>query len=216
MTGHLSELGRTAHEDLARRHDAREVSLRASRESIRCSANAIRAAHRGETETAEGLAADSAAHLDRARQACDGLPMIRWAGFVADAEKEYAEARCTLAVLSGQPLPSAAETGVDTAAWLNGLAETVGELRRFLLDQLRRVDLPGRIERCEALLEAMDDIYALLVTIDFPDGITSGLRRSTDVARSILERTRGDFTTAQLQERLRDALDAHRADILDT
>jgi translin len=215
VTADLVHLGRRAHDDLAARHDAREVALRASRESIRCSANAIRAAHRADVAAAESLVGESAAHLDRAREACEDLPMVRWAGFVADAEKEYAEARCTLAVVAGRPLPSAAEAGVDTAAWLNGVAETVGELRRFLLDQLRRVDRPGRIERCEAMLQAMDDIYAMLVTIDFPDGITGGLRRSTDVARSILERTRGDFTTAQLQERLREALDAHRADLRD-
>ncbi len=210
MTDHdLSELGRDAYDDLQARHDAREVALRSSRQSIRASANAIRAAHRGELEAARDLVGDSADHLRRAVDACDGLPMIRWAGFVADAEKEYAEARCTLAVLSGDPLPSAAEVGVDTAAGLNGLAETVGELRRFLLDNLRAIDRPDRMDRCETLLQTMDDIYSMLVTIDFPDGITSGLRRSTDVARSILERTRGDFTTAQLQERLRDALDAH-------
>ncbi len=215
-TDRLTDIGQAAREDLAARHTARETALTSSRESIRCSANAIRAAHRGEFAVAHAGVDDSAAHLATAMAACADLPMIRWAGFVADAEKEYAEARCTLAVLAGEPLPSPADLGVDTAAWLNGLAETVGELRRFLLDQLRRIDQPGRLERCESMLSTMDDIYSMLVTIDFPDGITSGLRRSTDVARSILERTRGDFTTAHLQERLRDALDAHRADLRET
>jgi translin len=213
LTAGLGDVGRRAHAELAARHAAREVALRASRESIRRSANAIRAAHRADLAAADDLLADSAAHLDRARTACADLPMIRWAGFVADAEKEYAEACCTLAVVAGRPLPTPEGTGVDVTAWLNGAAETVGELRRVLLDHLRRVDREDRIERCEALLAAMDDIYAVLVTIDFPDGITAGLRRSTDVARSILERTRGDFTTAQLQERLREALDAHRAGV---
>ena len=207
----LSDLGRKAHQDLARRHDGREAALRASRDSIRCSANAIRAAHRDQLQAAgDGLAA-AGAHLREAIAACERMPMVRWAGFVEDAEKEYAEAACTLAVVAGQDLPSAEDLDVDVAAWLNGLAETVGELRRFLLDQLRQ----GRLERCEALLGTMDDIYSVLVTIDFPDGITSGLRRSTDVARSILERTRGDFTTAHLQERLRQARDAHRTQVLD-
>ncbi len=119
-------------------------------------------------------------------------------------------------MLTGRPLPSADDLHVDMTAWLNGLAETVGELRRFLLDQLRRIDEAGQIERCEAILATMDDIYAMLVTIDFPDGITSGLRRSTDVARSILERTRGDFTTAHLQDRLRRSLDAHRTELRDS
>lgn len=205
----LVELGQRALEDLQARHDAREVALRASRESIRASANAIRAAHRGQMEVAGSGVAEAAAHLQHAVEACADVPMVRWAGFIGDAEKEFAEASCTMAALSGRPLPSAEVLGVDTAAWLNGLAETVGELRRHLLDQLRH----GRVEHCEEMLQAMDDIYSMLVTIDFPDGITSGLRRSTDVARSILERTRGDFTTAHLQERLRHALDTHRADL---
>lgn len=216
MTERLADLGRQAHAVLAARHDAREVALRASRESIRCSANAIRAAHRGELMAAESGVADAAERLAEAVRASDAEPQVRWAGFVGDAEKEYAEASCTLAVLAARPVPSAEELGVDVAAWLNGVAETVGELRRFLLDQLRRVEEPGQVERCEALLATMDDMYSMLVTIDFPDGITAGLRRSTDVARSILERTRGDFTTAHLQDRLRRSLDAHRMAVLDT
>ena len=209
---HLPEVGARAHARLEARHEAREAALTASRASIRASANAIRAAHRGENDTAGEGVEEAGAHLRIAIEATDGLPMIRWAGFVHDAEKEYAEASCTLAVLSGKPLPGPDDLGVDVTAWLNGVAETVGELRRYLLDQLRH----GRMERCEEPLATMDDIYSMLVTIDFPDGITSGLRRSTDVARSILERTRGDFTTAHLQERLREALDAHRNDLLDS
>lgn len=207
----LPALGREATDRLADRHRAREAALSASRAAIRSSANAIRAAHRGEDALAREGLADAAAHLSHAIEAVDGLPMIRWAGFVADAEKEFAEAQTTMAVLSGQPIPSADELGVDVTAWLNGIAETVGELRRHLLDQLRH----GHLERCESLLETMDDIYSMLVTIDYPDGITSGLRRSTDVARSILERTRGDFTTALGQERLRVALEEHRSDLLE-
>lgn len=127
-----------------------------------------------------------------------------------DAQKEYAEARTAVALTGDKPLPLPGELGVSDAAYRDGLAETVGELRRHLLDVLRA----GQLERSEALLEVMDDIYALLVTVDFPDGVTAGLRRSTDVARSIIERTRGDLTSALIQGRLRDALDAHRHDVL--
>lgn len=189
---------------LTHRHDARETALSASRQAIRASANAIRAAHRGEMGVAAETVAEASALLSSARDACDGVPMIRWAGFVADAEKEYAEAQLTMAAIAGLPLPTADDLEVDETSWLNGLAETVGELRRHLLDLLRQ----GRVGECEDVLALMDDIYALLVTIDFPDGITGGLRRATDVARSILERTRGDLTSALLQERLRAALDA--------
>lgn len=209
--GDLAAAGDQAVEELARRHDAREQALAASRSAIRASANAIRAAHRGELDRARRGVEEAAHHLRTATDACIDVPTVRFAGFVHDAEKEYAEASLTLAALSGRPLPAADVLGVDVTAWLNGLAETVGELRRYLLDQLRH----GHLERCEAVLDTMDDIYSLLVTVDFPDGITAGLRRSTDVARSILERTRGDLTTAQLQERLREALDTHRRDVLD-
>lgn len=148
--------------------------------------------------------AEAEARLDAARAAADegfaglgGHPDIEHAGFVHDAEKEYAEARATLALVSGAPLPSPEEVGVNAAAWLNGIAEAAGELRRVILDRLRQGDFDG----CEALLEAMDDIYALLVTIDFPDAMTGGLRRTTDQTRGILERTRGDLTMAIVQRR---------------
>lgn len=111
-----------------------------------------------------------------------------------------------MALVCGERLPGPGDLDVDDAAYLNGLAETVGELRRHALDVMRSGDL----ERCEELLAVMEDIYAILVTIDYPDGVTGGLRRSTDVARSIIERTRGDLATAAVQADLRNALDAHR------
>ncbi|MGH8885079.1 MAG: haloacid dehalogenase [Egibacteraceae bacterium] len=195
---------------LEAKHEARERALRESRHAIRCSANAIRATHRDDREDALALLNEADVALRAARAACAHQPEVEFAGFIVDAQKEYAEARTTFAIVTGQPLPGPEDLDMRDAAWLNGLAETVGELRRHLLDVLRS----GRLERCERLLEAMDDIYALLVTIDFPEGITGGLRRPTDIARSIIERTRGDLTNALVQARLRDALDAHRADLL--
>ncbi len=202
----VTALGSGALERLEAKHAAREGALRLARVVVRDAANAIRAAHRGDLAAAHQLVGASRAALDEAVQACAAEPAVRWAGFIHDAEKEYAEARSTVAVLGGEPLPGPDAVGVDDAAWLNGLAETVGELRRHALDQLRA----GLTDRCEAVLETMDEIYALLVTVDYPDGITAGLRRNTDVARSIIERTRGDVTTALLQDRLRGALEDHR------
>ena len=117
------------------------------------------------------------------------------AGFLHDAQKEYAEARTTLALVSGGTIPTPQSLGVEYPAYLNGIAEAVGELRRMLLDRLRR----GEYDGCEAILGAMDDIYSVLVTIDFPDAMTGGLRRTTDQTRGILERTRGDLTMAIVQ-----------------
>lgn len=201
--GDLQATGAAIHARLGAKHEAREAALRASRAAIRASAKAIRAAHRGELHEADALIAESSAQLREAGEAVFSHPSVRWAGFVHDAEKEHAEARLTVAALRGEDLPGPLQMGVADTAWLNGLAETIGELRRFLLHELRA----GRVADSERLLDTMDEIYSLLVTMDFPDGITDGLRRSTDVARSILERTRGDLTTALVQDRLRRAIE---------
>jgi translin len=177
---------------------AREQALALARETIRTSANAIRAIHRHELAKAEAMSADAGTAIHRAMQALDDHPDVLHAGFVHDAAKEYAEARLVLALVRDDSLPTPAELGVGHPAYLHGLAESVGELRRHLLDYLRR----GEVERCEPLLERMDDIYALLVTIDFPDALTAGLRRSTDAVRGILEKTRGDLTVALRQREL--------------
>jgi translin len=126
------------------------------------------------------------------------------AGFVHDAQKEYVEGRVTLALVAGRPLPDPDDLGVSYAAYLNGLGEAVGELRRYLLDAIRR----GEEQRCEELLSDMDDIYSLLVTLDFPDALTGGLRRTTDSVRGILERTRGDLTMSMRQRELEKKLAA--------
>lgn len=125
------------------------------------------------------------------------------AGFVHDAEKEYVEASITLALIAGGPLPSVADLAVQGPAYLHGLAESVGELRRHLLDSMRA----DAIDECERALEQMEEIYGLLVTVDFPDALTANLRRATDVARSLVERTRGDLTVALQQQRLAERLE---------
>ncbi|GAG32230.1 unnamed protein product, partial [marine sediment metagenome] len=126
-----------------------------------------------------------------------------YAGFVHNAQKEFAEGCLTLALVSGRPLPSPADLDVDDPAYLNGLGEAMGELRRYLLDSLRH----GDIGRCESTLVAMDDIYAVLVTMDYPEAITAGLRRTTDAMRGLLERTRGDLTIALVQRNLEERLE---------
>ena len=192
---------------LDERHEAREIALQAGREATRSAANAIRATHRGETGRADELIDASRAALGRAIDACAAHPEVLHAGFVADAAKEVAEAVLTRAAIADEPLPSAADVGVDEVAWLHGLAETVGELRRASLDHVRA----ERIEDAERLLALMQEILSALASIDVPDGLSRGLRRASDAARAITERTRGDLTTAVGQRRLREALDAHRA-----
>lgn len=189
-------------EALAARNAAREAALATCRSIIRLSANAIRAVHREEWQRARTLIAEAEAVHGETLAALRDHPEVYHAGFLHDAQKELAEASTTYALLSGGALPTPEALGIEYAAWLNGIAEAIGELRRWILDRLRR----GDHDACEPILEAMDDIYAVLVTIDFPDALTGGLRRTTDQSRGILEKTRGDLTMAMVQREAMQAL----------
>ena len=179
-------------------HAAREQALLSSRQVIRLSANSIRATHRSEFDVARSL-------IDKARDLLGGLadlrtehPEVFYGGFVEDSLKEYVESCATLAFVEGTGLPTMEDLGIGAAPYINGLAESIGELRRYILDMLRRDDF----SRCEALLEIMDEVYSVLVTLDYPDAVTRGLRRTTDVMRGVVERTRGDLTIALRQRGL--------------
>lgn len=169
---------------------------------IRLSANSIRAVHRREFEAAEKLLDRAKGNLEQTAAGLSEHRDIFHAGFIHDAQKEFAEAHCTLALIAGRPLPAPDALGVMAGSYLNGLGETVGELRRHLLDSLRA----GDIQHCEDCLAAMGDIYDVLVTMDYPEAVTSGLRRTADAMRGILERTRGDYTMAYAQRQLEDRL----------
>ena len=186
------------HATFADKNVAREKALPLCREALRNSANAIRAVHREEFDRAEELIAGARSLLDEAREALKNHPDNYPAGFVHDAHKEYVEACTTLAVIAGRPLPTPEDLAASPSAYLNGIGETVGELRRHLLDRLRI----GDVDHCETILAAMDDIYSVMVTVDYPDAMTSGLRRTTDATRGILERTRGDLTVSVRQREL--------------
>lgn len=181
------------------KHAARERGLQNSRKVIRLSANAIRSLHRGESDAAAALMSEAAALLEDSQAVLAEHPDILHAGFVSDSAKEYAEARLTAALAAGAPLPLPGDLGVAVAPYLNGLGEAVGELRRRMLDLLRAENL----DEGERTLESMEAVLDLLATLDYPDGMTRGLRRTTDVARSLVERSRADLTTTVIQERLR-------------
>ncbi len=200
--GRMARVARQALDDFTAKHQARELGLRVSREAIRLSANTIRAAHRGDFDEARGLLAQAGASLEGAADGLKDWPEIYYAGFLADARKEFTEANITLALVSDSPLPLPEEIGVEMAPYLNGMGEVIGELRRFILDSLRRNDTG----RCEEYMQKMDEIYSLLVTVDFPEGVTGGLRRTTDAMRGIVERTRGDLTMALRQRELEEKL----------
>ena len=198
----LSAIRRGVRDRLEAKNRAREAAIANTRQAVRRAANAIRSVHRGDTEAADRLLLEARDLLNVAESVLAAHPDVYYAGFLQDAQKEYAEARTTRALVAGEPLPGPEEVGVGDASYLNGLAETVGELRRHLLDVLRAGDVGRAIE----LFEAMEEIHSLLADVDQPDAITGGLRRSTDVARSVIERTRSDLTLTVIQRDLADAL----------
>jgi len=200
----LSLVDQVVRADLDAKYEAREQTLRNCRQIIRSSANAIRSLHRGELERAAALLDEVRGLIATTESALDGHDDIRYAGFYYDAVKEYAEAELTRALILGRSLPLPGDLGMDTVPYLKGLGEAVGELRRRLLDQLR----VGELEAAEATFGAMEAIYDLLASLDYPDGMTAGLRRTTDVARSLIERSRADLTSTIVQERLRHRLEA--------
>jgi len=202
----LSSIESAVRSELDTKYAARELSLRNSRPIIRNSANAIRALHRGERDLARTLMDEVKNLIAEAEAGLDGHWDIYHAGFFYDAVKEYAEAELTAALLDHEPLPSPADLGIHAVPYLKGLGEAVGEQRRRLLDQLRRGDLDG----AERTFEDMEVVHDLLTSLDYPDGMTSGLRRTTDVARSLIERSRADLTSTIVQERLRRQLEGER------
>ncbi|HUV56016.1 MAG TPA: haloacid dehalogenase [Dehalococcoidales bacterium] len=191
-------------QNLSVKDAAREKALPLCREVIRHCSQAIRAIHRQEFDKAKELLQSARNLLNEAKQAIAEYAELNNTGYIRDAEKEFAEGSITLALVTREPLPNPDELGIDSAAYLNGLGEAVGELRRYLLDSMRQGDL----SRGEELLSAMDDIYNVLVTMDFPDAITGGLRRTTDIVRGILEKTRSDLTLVIRQKDLEEKLES--------
>jgi len=203
LSAELSGLGQEALDRLEATHRAREDALARCRETIRACGLAIRAVHRLDPGAASERLVEAEGALRQAQKALVPFPSLAAAGFLHDAEKEYAEARLTLALVAAETLPSFAELDVGLAAWMNGLAEAASELRRHLLDRLRA----GETARGEALLLAMEDVYDLLVSVEYPDAITGGLRRATDALRAVVERSRSDVTSSVLQSALQNTIE---------
>lgn len=187
---------------LAAVNSARETALAASRRIIRLSATSIRATHRGDVGNAARLLSEARELHEQSSRELREFPAVYWSGYVLDAQKELAEAAILLGLGGGTGVPSPSELQVEDSAYLNGMGEAAGELRRLALDRLR----VGDVARAEWALGVMDDIYSLLVTIDFPDAVTGGLRRTTDMVRGVVERTRGDVTLMARQHLVEEAL----------
>lgn len=184
------------------RNQARDKALTNARQVIRQSSQAIRAIHRMEVETANLHLAEAHNLVNQLKSELADHPDLFYTGYTQDALKEYVEAKITCALIQNQEIPLPSEMDVEAAVYLNGLAEVVGELRRRCMDILRQ----GYSDDAERLLGLMDEIYSLLITVDYPDALTNGLRRQTDLARGIVERTRGDITISIRENRLTEAM----------
>ena len=201
---HLGQIIDSIRTELEDHSDVRDRAIRRSRQLIRHCANSIRAMHRDEFEQASALLETARQDAAQMVQDVQGYPDLYYAGYTQDSLKELVEACAVYAMLHHEPIPAPKEIGVQVEypAYLKGLAEAASEMRRAILDTIRKGDL----ERGELLLEKMQEVYAAMTTIDFPDAVTGGLRRTTDSLRAVLERTRGDLTITKQQEKLRRAL----------
>ena len=180
----------------------RDQALTQARQLTRACSLAIRAVHRDDKETMAMQLSEARTLADKLHNELAGHPDLFFAGYTQDALKEFVEANVTCALIQNQPLLTPEELNVEESTYLNGLAEVVGELRRRTLDILRH----GYSQEAERLLGHMDEIYSVLVTMDYPDAITNGLRRQTDLARGIIEKTRGDVTFSLRGEDLTQAI----------
>jgi translin len=198
----LEEIGKKVTARFEGLNEARDKVLKIHREIIKCSSLSIRATHRGEFEKANELLGRADGLFQEISSALSNYPELYYTGFVQDAQKEFAEAHITLALVLRKPLPDPDELKVEYASYMNGMGEAIGELRRYILDRIRSENK----EVGEDVLEYMDEIYYVLITMDYPDAITRGLRRTTDMVRSIIERTRGDLTHNLGQKRLQNCM----------
>jgi translin len=199
----LAALAEPVRAEFEASHQAREAGLAACRRTIRGASQLVRAVHRRRPDEIAARTQEVSAAMRDAQTALAPHPDVAFAGFLHDAEKEYAEGMLLAALVDGSALPDYRQLGVRPAAWLRGLAEAASELRRHLLDRLRG----DEAAEAERLLRAMEDVYDLLVTVDYPDAITGGLRRTTDALRPVLERTRGDLTLTLVQGRIQASLE---------
>lgn len=198
----LETIAELIHNSFESRTKARDQALSQTRTLTRKCAHAIRAIHRDERQLARQNLDEANLLVIKLQRDLQDYSGLFYAGYTQDAMKEYAEASIVYALIGNEPLPTPQDLGLEETAYTNGLAESVGELRRRCLDILRH----GYSEEAEHLLGHMDDIYAVLITMDYPDAITGGLRRQTDIVRSLVERTRGDLTISLRQQHLEEKL----------
>lgn len=200
----LNDIAESIHEEMNAINEARDKAITRSRDLIKHCSQAIRAIHRREWDDVQAKLVVVQEKADELRAGVADYPELYHSGYSQDALKEVVEAHITYAIIREEPLPTAKDLKVEASTYLKGLGEAATELRRFILDIMRHRERHS--DEAERLLDWMDDIYGQLITFDFPDALTHGLRRQTDIVRGVLERTRGDMTSSLKQQQLQDAL----------
>jgi len=198
MLNHIDDYAADAREQVEQIHRHREAAYTTSRQVVQSASATIKQVHREEWDDAQVALDETRRLYDQMMDAVAASPEVGLGGFVADAGREYVEAAVVTALIRDERLPGFEELGVPPVQWLNGLADTVGELRRHVLDLVRR----ELVDEAERFLSAMDEIYQVIMTFDYPNSVTSGLRGRSDASRGLVERTRGDLTNALRQARL--------------
>ena len=202
-TGNLEEISEKISSRFALITEYRDEILKIQRELIRCASLSISALHRGEFDRAYEILKSADGVIEEKRPVFDLCPELYFSGYFLDAQKELAEAHIAYALITGNPLPDPDDLKIEYSAYVNGMGEAIGEIRRYILDKMRS----DSFENGEAFLDMMEELYCLLISLDYPDAITRGLRRTADIARSIIEKTRGDLTQNISQKRLARKLD---------
>ncbi len=171
--------------ELSKKEKKQDELLQETRLFIRNCANAIKALHADDYAAARA----AVALLDSQAKALRAKASGEFRGMLETSMQEYVEIKCLLALLEERSLPTPSELGVDGVAFLNGLADCVGELRRGLQIALRKNDFA----RAEYLFAKMNELYDELMTVKFSASLVGGLRRKTDVLRNQLEQARSEM-----------------------
>ncbi len=198
MLSRIDEYADAAREQIEQIHLHREAAYTTSRKVVQSASATIKQVHRGEWDEAEVALAQTRELYDQMMAAVEASPEVGLGGFVADAGREYVEAALVTALIRDGELPGPEDIGVESTQWLNGIGDTVGELRRHVLDLIRG----SRVDEAEIFLAAMDEMYQTIMSFDYPNSVTNGLRGRSDAARVLVDRTRGDLTNALRQARL--------------
>jgi len=198
----LSEVLGRAQEEIREAYEQKNELMRAVRRTTKLAKRAIFSIHKGELDEARKLLDEAKKELAEMRAFLNARPGVASINVLGPAFQEYSEAEVLLAIVSGSDIPGPDELGVPPSDFLLGLADVVGELRRRALDALKS----GRFREAEACLELMEEIYMELISLDEAQAILSELRRKCDIARRLIEATRGDISVEARRLSLEKAL----------